>query len=1413
MSLPRFEQFEDFYRAATLGIAELELAERRKTEPDYEPTKPPKAKDPFPWQRRLAKRVCSGDWPRAIALPTAAGKTACIDIALFALACRVKEAPRRIFFVVDRRIVVDQAQRHADSLAEVLRAARRGILQDVADALRDIANPGWRELNDKEQQKVRPLNVYALRGGMYRESAWVRSPLQPTVIASTVDQVGSRLLFRGYGVSDSMKPIHAGLVGNDALILLDEAHCARPFEQTMQAVQNYRRWNESSAPFRFVSMTATPTQEVNEAEQQRKSERPDEPSLIEEDQDEDRSDPVLGKRITASKPAKLVVATKAKGKNGITELVKVLEKHARELSNEFACVGIIVNRVKTARELKAKLGDDAVLLTGRMRPLDRDRLFEERLKPLLSNAEGAPPKFVIGTQCLECGADFDFHALVTECASLDALRQRFGRLNRVANRPTSKAVIVIRGDEAEDTTDDPVYGASLAETWKWLKSKAIDDMLDFGVSAVRVATEGINLVALNAPTEDAPVLFPAHLDCWVQTTPEPSPALAPALFLHGPKTQGQPDVQVVFRDDLGDDLANWLDIVSLCPPSSSEALPVPISVFKKWLAGKPVEDQSSDVEGEVVTPEDDEDDAADRFALYWQGPEKNTVISDPKKVKPNRVYVIPCTAPDVSSLGDFIGETPSDHAQEAFQQSRDKAILRLRDLVIPEDTGQVEESALISDAIQALEDKLTDVSPRWLKWAIESLKTDKNRETDRHPLGGFVITGKRRLHNFDPTYLDDSEPDESFRGRAVTLLRHSRGVAEFAKRFACGCGLDVDLYYQVGLWHDLGKLDPRFQAMLKQSSPRTAVGDPLAKSARSPRTKRERDEAREVHRYPSGARHELLSAALVSKKTDDDLLLHLITTHHGTGRPFTDSVEENDAAKALFKIAFFGASFELPTSAQQTAAWNAELPERFWRVVRKYGWWGSAYREAIFRLADHAQSRKEQEEEVSDYNRVDVKPAPFSRRVTPRTMHRLPLPAGRTAGRTAGAAHVTPRTMHRLPLPGLDGANPLALLAAVGTLVVADALSRSEKSPAWLAGPVALSWGDDALAYTPVLHLSAAPPTPAAFTDFLAEHLARSPEDHPAKWIVGILGMKDVDLPDQIRTQCRSCGPSDRPCLDWMTALACESVRDGASQLQTVRRDYLLGNLWSIMQRTTSEHLRRSLFEVWDFADALDNQSLHWEPSEDRRHAYQWHMPSGDPTRKKRGGMLGANRLALEAWPLFPSFPAGDRVATRGFKGNRASDTFWTWPVVASSVVPRRRGFDPGAASAARKRDQARRTATLRSLRRVSATADSSRQDAELHDGAGPGVMLGGHGTTTPVCRSPPADRICPSANGLDDSVGETATTTAVNRVRKDLAEGPLPAYTSVECNPAARISRPASGKVVKPAGGSQTVRRSLTIR
>ena len=88
---------------------------------------------PFAWQQELADRVSGdadkvGEWPEAIALPTASGKTACVDIAVFALASQASRmnrgeiitAPRRIFFVVDRRVIVDQAYERARVIAKKL---------------------------------------------------------------------------------------------------------------------------------------------------------------------------------------------------------------------------------------------------------------------------------------------------------------------------------------------------------------------------------------------------------------------------------------------------------------------------------------------------------------------------------------------------------------------------------------------------------------------------------------------------------------------------------------------------------------------------------------------------------------------------------------------------------------------------------------------------------------------------------------------------------------------------------------------------------------------------------------------------------------------------------------------------------------------------------------------------------------------------------------------------------------------------------------------------------------------------------------------------------------------------------------------------------------------------------------------
>jgi CRISPR-associated endonuclease/helicase Cas3 len=177
-------------------------------------------KPPFPWQVRLANRVATErKWPRNIALQTATGKTALIDIAVFLLAMQAGLVDRcaaiRTFFVVDRRLVVDQATEHAEKLVCKLEQASDGILREVADRLRRF---GGRT----------PLALARLRGGVVYDRAWCDDPRQPMIVSSTDDQIGSRLLFRGYGCSNSRRPIDAGLVSNDSLLIVDEAHLAAP---------------------------------------------------------------------------------------------------------------------------------------------------------------------------------------------------------------------------------------------------------------------------------------------------------------------------------------------------------------------------------------------------------------------------------------------------------------------------------------------------------------------------------------------------------------------------------------------------------------------------------------------------------------------------------------------------------------------------------------------------------------------------------------------------------------------------------------------------------------------------------------------------------------------------------------------------------------------------------------------------------------------------------------------------------------------------------------------------------------------------------------------------------------------------------------------------------------------------------
>ncbi|MFH1833973.1 MAG: type I-U CRISPR-associated helicase/endonuclease Cas3, partial [bacterium] len=608
---------------------------------------------PFPWQTELARRVVEGEgWPAMIAAPTAAGKTLVIDLAVFALACSVDSsarppAPRRTFFVIDRRVVVDAAFDRAVRLAQALREPRHLVVAEVAERLLALGGEV-------------PLETVALRGGVSLDQAWARSPAQPLVCVSTVDQVGSRLLFRGYGLGrgpTNLLPIHAALVGNDALIILDEAHLSRPFADTLSAVGRYRTWAEGevTSPWIVVHMTATPEPGCEE------------PFTI---GDEDRADSVLGPRLAAKKPARLVeVRTQAPQKGDSPHERRRLERDNRTAHVETICrealtllshdqrarvVAVVVNRVAVAREIFESLRteSEAILLTGRARSLERERLLERylpRIEARRKEDAGDGPLFVVATQTIEVGADLDFDGLVTECASLDALRQRFGRLDRLGERRESWAVIVSRRDQVAKGAEDFVYGPSLGRTWSWLKGMAErpggegvpgNPVVDMGVMSLPMpaATE---LLELLPPARRAPVLLPAHLDLWTQTAPMPLPDPDPALFLHGPSTE-PPDVCVVWRADLDEAPSDtWANIVALAPPTPPEAIPVPAYATRRWLTGAG-EEEIADVEGAQVRS--GEEIGQGKVILRWRGPGSDeTMPIGPAQVRPGDTIVVPAS--------------------------------------------------------------------------------------------------------------------------------------------------------------------------------------------------------------------------------------------------------------------------------------------------------------------------------------------------------------------------------------------------------------------------------------------------------------------------------------------------------------------------------------------------------------------------------------------------------------------------------------------------------------------------------------------------------------------------------------------------------------------------------------------------
>lgn len=337
---------------------------------------------PFPWQQRYA---LAAELPEVVRVPTGAGKTEAAALGW-----------------LWRRRLADQDVRRTTGRRLVYCLPMRVLVEQTVDRIR----------NELERAGHGDIQVHQLMGGAVSRE-WVLRPEDDSVLVGTLDQLLSRALMRGYGVSRYAWPIHFGLLHNDALWIFDEVQLMGEALATSAQLDGFRgSFPAGVGPFQSVWMSATvePTwlQTVD---------RPG-PMRVLEISEHDR-EAGLGERLRAGKRLERITELDAE---------IVVERH-----RPGTLTLVVVNTVKRARELTAKLGRikgleaETVLIHSRFRPGDRRTVTAA----LTSTVDpGGPGRIAVTTQVVEAGVDVSAATLFTECAPWASLVQRFGRCNR-----------------------------------------------------------------------------------------------------------------------------------------------------------------------------------------------------------------------------------------------------------------------------------------------------------------------------------------------------------------------------------------------------------------------------------------------------------------------------------------------------------------------------------------------------------------------------------------------------------------------------------------------------------------------------------------------------------------------------------------------------------------------------------------------------------------------------------------------------------------------------------------------------------------------------------------------------------------------------------------------------------------------
>ena len=923
---------------------------------------------PFPWQRRLFdERLSKGVLPPAVDVPTGLGKTAVMALWLLARAAGAP-LPRRLVYVVDRRAVVDQATDFAKELRtalkedERLEAVRRGL------GLGDGA-----------------LAISTLRGRHADNRAWMADPAAPAIVVGTVDMVGSRLLFEGYGVSRRMRPFAAGLLGCDTLVMLDEAHLCGPFARLLEAIEAGQRASSANGkdagadvfagpaarnglppPFRVLPLSATLGLDSEM-----------EPFSL---NCRDEANDTVRTRLEARKSLRVRdLPPGATLEQALADEAWALMQ-AQSAAGAPPAVAVYCDRrehaEKVAASLRKRAGKDeprpvAILLVGSRRVHEREKADTDLRKLGLvgdGKAGRCAPVFLVATAAGEVGVDLDADHMVCDLVAWERMVQRLGRVNR-RGAGSAEVLAIDQGPPEGKAADEKAVA----------RHEAVRSLLDAlpqdatgGRRAGPGALAGLGAdPALHARIAAATTCMPLYpaltrplVDAWAMT----------ALEEHA----GRPEVGPWLRgwvDDEPQTAVVWRRYLPLCflehgnaaptvrearaffaaaPPQTAELLETEVSQVAAWLKKRADRLLKQLNEAPAPAPDDGADDGEQVVATT--GPRAPLTRGGPVAFLLDGANRPDRQEPTLSLAA--IGERSAKALQASLAGKR---------LVLDARLGGIADGLLTGDAdgdgyAATVEDdwggQHEDPEKRPWTLKVEALSDDEHARRlgegkASEGAGGAADTWREELH---APYGLSSEGEaeswlvvsrrrgagESEDGRAVArraqcLDEHQRWAGKAAADIADRLRLDPQdraMLVAAARHHDDGKAASRWQRAFNAAP----EGGPYAKTTGLPN-----------RHLLNGFRHELKSALDAEENGLDgldradprfDLALHLIASHHGHARSAI-GVDGYD---------------DLPPSEAEAHAHAIAL--RFAHLQRQWGPWGLAWWEALLRAADQAASRR-----------------------------------------------------------------------------------------------------------------------------------------------------------------------------------------------------------------------------------------------------------------------------------------------------------------------------------------------------------------------------------------------------------------------------------------------------------------------